>query len=234
MGRMGWVPQHARKLVFWRRRGVYAALATIAAVGLGVPLLVNALDEPNSDSLLIATDPTPWVGDDPTGTSDSGSSADGPASTPAESTSTASPTPSPTPTSGEDDVATDAPETSSEPSASPQTSSPSSSEPAISACAADFNIVESWSSGFTSDLTVTNTGNRAVGDWKVTFSLVGNYKVTSSWGGRLSQDGRTVTISGGAGDSISPDRSRSFGFVVSGNGNPKPPTDIALNGTACS
>lgn len=239
MGRMGWVPQHARRLVLWRRRGVYATLATIAAVGLGVPLLVNALDDPNSDSLLIVTDPTPWVGGQ-TGAPSSNPNSTSTGSPSASSDPSATPSPTPTASATEPGDAADgspsadAGDDRSTSTSSTSPSTPDSSASTILACAADFDIVQSWSSGFTADLAVTNSGNRDVDRWKVTFSLQGNYEVTSSWGGQLSQEGRAVTISGGSDDSINPGSSRTLGFVVSGKGNPKPPSDIALNGTACS
>jgi hypothetical protein len=248
MGRTGWVPKHARRLVFWRRRAVYVSLATIAAVGLGVPLLVNTLDQSGRDPLIIVTDPTPWVGGpseppltppEPTVNASAGVTAASPTPTPQDPTPSAdTPAPSSTGPGGGgdgtgDSDGDDGSRPPSRPTTSPSSPPSSSLPPATPGCSAEFDVDETWSSGFTAELTVTNLSSDEIVGWKVTFSLQANYKVIWLWGGRVSQDGQMVTITGQSNDSIGPGRSRTFGFVVSGEGTPKPPNDVALSGASC-
>ncbi len=95
--------------------------------------------------------------------------------------------------------------------------------------------VNQWPSGFTANLTVTNTGTTALNGWTLTFTFPGTQQITQLWNGVLSQQGSNVTITNAsyngsipAGASVNP------GFNGSWSGSNPSPTSFKLNGSTCS
>jgi hypothetical protein len=92
-----------------------------------------------------------------------------------------------------------------------------------------------WSNGFTADVTVANTGTSAINGWTLAFSFPGNQQVTSAWNAGVTQSGATVTARdltwNGA---IAAGASAAFGFQGSYSGTNAAPTGFSLNGTACT
>ncbi|RBM24201.1 cellulose binding domain-containing protein, partial [Streptomyces sp. PT12] len=67
------------------------------------------------------------------------------------------------------------------------------------AAAADFACevgysTNDWGSGFTADLTITNTGSTAASGWTLTYAYAGNQRLSQGWDGVWSQSGQTVTV----------------------------------------
>jgi cellulase/cellobiase CelA1 len=92
-----------------------------------------------------------------------------------------------------------------------------------------------WQGGFTTDVTVTNTGSTPVDGWKLAFTLPAGQRITSAWSASVTPSSGAVT----AGDlaynaRIAPGGHVSFGFQGSYGGTFAKPAGFTLNGTACT
>jgi Cellulose binding domain len=91
----------------------------------------------------------------------------------------------------------------------------------------------SWSSGFTADVKVTNLGT-AVTSWTLGWNFSGNQQVTSAWSATVSQSGTAVTASNaGWNGALATGASASFGFQGTYSGTNPAPTAFRFNGVAC-
>jgi hypothetical protein len=92
-----------------------------------------------------------------------------------------------------------------------------------------------WQGGFTTDVTVTNTGTSSVDGWKLGFTLPSGQRITSAWSADLSASSGAVTASGMAYNaSIAPGGQVSFGFQGTYDGTFSKPAGFTLNGTSCT
>ncbi|WP_063746618.1 DUF6055 domain-containing protein [Catenuloplanes japonicus] len=93
----------------------------------------------------------------------------------------------------------------------------------------------SWSTGFTGEITVTNTGTGAINGWTLTFGFANGQTVTSSWNATVSQSGTTVTArNADYNATIAPGAGVSFGFQATHAGTDTAPAGWSLNGAACA
>jgi endoglucanase len=108
---------------------------------------------------------------------------------------------------------------------------------AASACRASFANYGDWAdgSGFTAQLTVTNTGTKTIDGWSVRFAFPGGQRIREAWSADVSQSGATVTARNTTTNrSIQPGATVYFGFNATTPGGPNPaPELITLNGAAC-
>lgn len=103
---------------------------------------------------------------------------------------------------------------------------------AAAACSVDYTA-NSWSTGFTADVKVTNSGT-AVSSWTVAWSYAGDQKVTSAWSATVTQSGSQVTAGNVAWNgSLASGASTSFGFQGTYSGTNATPTAFTFNGVAC-
>ena len=79
-------------------------------------------------------------------------------------------------------------------SASPS-ASPSSSTSGVK-CGVNYAIQSSWAGGFTTNITVTNTGTSAWNNWTVTFTLPTGVTLANGWSSTITVTGTTWTIKG--------------------------------------
>ena len=106
--------------------------------------------------------------------------------------------------------------------------------PADEACAIDYSIREEWGNGFTTDVTIHNTGTIAINGWLLTWTFPNNQSISSLWNAEFSQDGANVEVQdSGWNGTISPGNSVSFGFQGSHNGINTIPTTFVINGVVC-
>jgi hypothetical protein len=97
------------------------------------------------------------------------------------------------------------------------------------------NTATSWPGGFTSNITVTNTGSTAVNGWKLGFTLPSGQTVTNAWNATVSPNSGAVTASSISSNAqIAPGAGQSFGFQGSYSGSFAKPTAYTLNGTPCT
>jgi endoglucanase len=140
--------------------------------------------------------------------------------TPTPTITTASPTPS---------------QTSSSPTPS-ATPTPSPTGTSTAGCHVAYANQSEWAGGFTANVSVTNTGNRALTAWTVTFTFGGDQKVTSAWNATASQSAKTVALK-----NLAYNGTIAAGATLSGMGvqgtwttSDAAPTGFAVNGVACS
>ncbi|MGC9669891.1 GH12 family glycosyl hydrolase domain-containing protein [Planosporangium sp. 12N6] len=118
--------------------------------------------------------------------------------------------------------------------APPTTRPPTTPPPGTGACRVAYTT-NSWGTGFTADVSVTNTSSSAVNGWRLTFSFPGNQQVTNAWNATVTQSGSSVTATNASHNgAIAPGSSASFGFQGTYSGSNAAPTNFALNGTACT
>lgn len=94
---------------------------------------------------------------------------------------------------------------------------------------------QSWTGGFTADVTIANTGSSAVNGWKLGFNLPSGQTVTSAWNATVSPSSGAVTATNlSYNGAIPAGGSQSFGFQGTTSGAYAAPTGFTLNGAACS
>ncbi len=126
--------------------------------------------------------------------------------------------------------ASTSPSASRSASASPSRSVP----PRAGTCRVSYTA-NSWNTGFTGSVSVTNTGTSTVNGWRLTWTFPGNQQVTSGWNATITQSGTAVTATNMSYNAtIAPNAAVSFGFNASYSGTNTNPTSFALNGTACT
>jgi cellulase/cellobiase CelA1 len=92
-----------------------------------------------------------------------------------------------------------------------------------------------WSTGFTANVTVTNTGAAAVNGWSLVFAYSGGQRVTQAWSATATQSGTQVTATNVAWNgALAPGASVSFGMNGTHSGSNPRPAAFALNGSVCS
>jgi endo-1,4-beta-xylanase len=102
-------------------------------------------------------------------------------------------------------------------------------------CHVTYTKASEWAGGFVANLTINNTGTTAINGWTLTFSFPGDQKVTSAWGGTVTQNGAAVSETNASYDgSIAPGGNTSFGFQGTWTASDAAPTAFSVNGAACS
>jgi cellulase/cellobiase CelA1 len=93
----------------------------------------------------------------------------------------------------------------------------------------------SWGTGFTGSVTVTNRGTAAVNGWTLSWAFPGNQSVTSAWNATVTQSGTQVTAKNvDYNATIGVNANASFGFQATYSGTNAAPGAFTLNGTACT
>ncbi|MEU3164903.1 cellulose binding domain-containing protein [Streptosporangium sp. NPDC006930] len=128
--------------------------------------------------------------------------------------STATPSPSPSP--------------SATPSPSP------SPTPGIGACRVAYTM-NSWNNGFTTAISITNTGSTALNGWSLSFTLPSGQAITSGWNATYSPTTGTVNATNvGYNAALAPGASLEIGFQATHSGNTSKPSSFTLNGNTCT
>jgi len=92
-------------------------------------------------------------------------------------------------------------------------------------CSAVYTVANQWDTGFTANVTVTNTGSSPTKGWKVTWNWGGNQRVTNSWSSTESRSGQAETFTNaGYNGAIAPGGNTSFGFQATYSGSNGAPT----------
>lgn len=103
----------------------------------------------------------------------------------------------------------------------------------VDMCAVTYSA-NSWNTGFTGAVTVTNVGSTPINGWTLTWSFAGGQRVTQFWSSTVTQSGSTVTaVNAPWNGSIAPNASVQFGFNGSHSGANPAPTGFTLNGAPC-
>lgn len=92
-----------------------------------------------------------------------------------------------------------------------------------------------WQGGFTTDVTIRNTGSTAVDGWRLGFTLPSGQRITGSWSTDLSGASGAVVASPAAHNTrIAAGGTQNFGFQGTYSGSFAEPSGFTLNGTACT
>ncbi|WTO41195.1 cellulose binding domain-containing protein [Streptomyces achromogenes] len=111
-----------------------------------------------------------------------------------------------------------------------QTSNPT---PGTAGCQVT-STVNAWNTGLTANLTLTNTGTRAIDGWSLAFTLPEGQTITSGWNADYSPaSGRVTARNVSHNATIAPGASVDIGFQATHGGNTAGPGSYTLNGTAC-
>ncbi len=154
--------------------------------------------------------------------------------------STPGPTPTPTPTQTPTVSPTPTPTVTVTPTPTPTTGPTTGPTPTptatsgAAACAVRYTA-NSWSSGFTATVRVTNTGRTALSGWSLRFALGGGQTVQQGWSATWAQSGQTVTATNAAWNgALAPGAAVEIGFNGAHTGSTAAPTGFTLNGSPCT
>ncbi|MGP3958915.1 extracellular catalytic domain type 1 short-chain-length polyhydroxyalkanoate depolymerase [Nonomuraea sp. 3N208] len=102
------------------------------------------------------------------------------------------------------------------------------------ACQVTYTM-NTWNSGFTAAVTITNTSTAQLSSWSLAFTLPAGQTVTSVWNATISPNSGQVTARNvGYNGTLAPGASTQFGFQATHNGNTAKPPAFTLNGAACT
>ncbi|ARQ72243.1 glycoside hydrolase family 9 protein [Streptomyces marincola] len=109
---------------------------------------------------------------------------------------------------------------------------PGGEEPAV--CEVDYTS-NRWNSGFTSSVTLRNTGDTPISPWELTWSFADNQRITNAWNAVVTQTGRDVRARPAAWNgTVQPGASVNFGFQGTASGSVADPSAFAVNGKSCT
>ncbi|PYC67420.1 cellulose 1,4-beta-cellobiosidase [Streptomyces tateyamensis] len=92
-----------------------------------------------------------------------------------------------------------------------------------------------WGSGFTANLTITDTGSTAINGWTLGYSYAGNQTLTNGWNGNWTQTGKNVTVTNPSyATTINPGTSYTTSANFNYSGTNTAPTTFTINGTSCT
>ncbi|KAB1162281.1 cellulose-binding protein, partial [Micromonospora sp. AMSO12t] len=95
--------------------------------------------------------------------------------------------------------------------------------------------MNSWGSGFTASIDITNTGTSAINGWTLAFNLPSGQSITSGWGATYSpSSGQVSARNVDYNAAIAPGATINIGFQANTSGNTAEPTAFTLNGVACT
>jgi cellulose 1,4-beta-cellobiosidase len=105
---------------------------------------------------------------------------------------------------------------------------------AAAGCRVNYTA-NSWNTGFTGNVTVTNLGDPISGGWSLTWTWPSGQQVTQGWSATISQSGANVTATNpGWAASLATNGTANFGFNGSHSGTNTAPASFSLNGTVCN
>ncbi|MBX6385047.1 MAG: cellulose binding domain-containing protein [Microbispora sp.] len=95
--------------------------------------------------------------------------------------------------------------------------------------------MNAWNTGFTANISITNTGTSAINGWTLVFTLPAGQTITSGWNATYSPSSGQVSarnVSYNA--TIAPGATIDIGFQATHTGNTAEPTAFTLNGIPCT
>ncbi|GAA2254148.1 endoglucanase [Streptomyces ruber] len=92
-----------------------------------------------------------------------------------------------------------------------------------------------WNSGFTSQVTLKNTGERALSPWELAWSFADDQRITQAWSAKVTQTGRDVVARPESWNTtLAPGATVHFGFNGTASGSPADPRAFSLGGKRCA
>ncbi|RMI93217.1 beta-mannosidase [Streptomyces sp. ZS0098] len=106
---------------------------------------------------------------------------------------------------------------------------------AAGSCAVAYRVTGEWPGGFQGEVVVHNTGSTAVDGWTLRWTFPASQRITSLWGGAVTQSGAEVSVAAAPYTAtIPPSGSVALGFTGTRPGTNSSPTVFLLNGAECS
>jgi hypothetical protein len=104
-----------------------------------------------------------------------------------------------------------------------------------SACQVVYTVTSQWDVGFGTAITIVNTGNKALNNWKLTWTWAGNQQITQAWNSSYTQAGPNASLLAASWNkNIAPGATvNGIGFNASYSGTNTAPTAFYVNGTLC-
>lgn len=102
-------------------------------------------------------------------------------------------------------------------------------------CSVSYTIVNSWPGGFQAGISISNTGTAAISSWTLQWIFSGNQQISSLWGGNVSAQGESITVTNASYDGTiaAGGTVTGIGFTATYSGTNTVPTAFTLNGTLC-
>ncbi|HKN99244.1 MAG TPA: PHB depolymerase family esterase [Pseudonocardiaceae bacterium] len=92
-----------------------------------------------------------------------------------------------------------------------------------------------WNTGYTANLTITNTGTTPINGWSLGFTLAAGQSVVSGWNATYAPAaGRVTATNLSYNGSIAPGASTSIGFQAAYTASAAAPSAFTLNGSTCT
>jgi cellulose 1,4-beta-cellobiosidase len=105
---------------------------------------------------------------------------------------------------------------------------------AAAGCRVDYSA-NSWSTGFTGTVNVTNLGDPITSGWTVTWAFAGNQHITQGWSATITQTGVNVSaVNPSYAASLGTGATANFGFNADYSGTNTNPATFKLNGVVCT
>jgi cellulase/cellobiase CelA1 len=102
-------------------------------------------------------------------------------------------------------------------------------------CQVIYTVRSQWQDGFTTDVTVKNTGASAINGWTLTFTFPGAQRVTQGWSATWTQSGANVSAQNlDWNANLSAGASTTIGFTGAYTDSNPSPSSYKLNGVTCS
>jgi poly(hydroxyalkanoate) depolymerase family esterase len=125
--------------------------------------------------------------------------------------------------------------TTTPPTTTPPTTTPPTTTPPASGACKVTDAISSWNTGFTSNLTIANTGTSAINGWSLKFTLPSGQTITSGWSATYSPSSGAVTATNVSYDgAIAPGGSTTLGFQANYSSTAAAPAAFTLNGQNCT
>lgn len=103
--------------------------------------------------------------------------------------------------------------------------------------ACEYEVTNSWGSGFTASINITNDTGSAVNGWQVSWQYSGGNRVSNGWNANIVGSNPYNASDSGWNGSLQPGQSTSFGFQGTANGSVEVPTvtgDVCGGGSSSS
>ncbi len=103
------------------------------------------------------------------------------------------------------------------------------------ACHVTYTVDTQWNDGFTTGITIENTGTTNINGWSLTWSWSGNQAIYQSWNSNYAQTGANPTLTNASWNAaIAPGATvTGIGFNASYSGSNTNPTTFHVNGVLC-
>lgn len=118
-------------------------------------------------------------------------------------------------------------------SPSPSISVSPSSSPQPGGCRVAYEM-NTWNTGFTTNITITNTGSATVNGWSLAFTLPSGQTITNGWNATYAPtSGAVVARNVSYNGVVPPGGATSIGFQATHTGGTAEPNSFTLNGAPC-